>query len=208
MGDFLPISTFFYEIWIKNRPFLQLFTKQVICHNLALHPIPIGIMHYAIGGNHRKMNRLTMRNGSTKAGELVTKNCIVILIYHKLILRELHLADIDRIIGSLYQHINLCSCTINRIIFHLPGIRIGNNTRDAKRLLDLRNMLETYPLESQAAPRIPKRRRIIVRPERRIIGFVLLHELQEEQREIVHQAIDGIIFPGAIGIGTDKKQLV
>ena len=44
-----------------------------------------------------------------------------------------------------------------------------------------------------------------MRPERRIIGFVLLHELQVEQREIVHQAIDGIIFPGAIGIGTDKK---
>lgn len=21
MGDFLPISTFFYEIWVKNRPF-------------------------------------------------------------------------------------------------------------------------------------------------------------------------------------------
>lgn len=151
------------------------------------------------------MNRLAMRNGSTKAGELVTKNCIVILIYHKLILRELHLADIDRIIGSLYQHINLCSCTINRIIFHLPGIRIGNNARDAKRLLDLRNMLETYPLESQTAPRIPERRSIIVRPERRIISFVLLHELQEEQREIIHQAIDGIIFPGTIGIGTDDK---
>ena len=86
LGDYLPISTFFYEIWVKNRPFLQLFTKQVICYNLALHPIPIGIMSYPISGNHRKMNRLTMRNRSTKAGELVTKNCIVILIYHKLIL--------------------------------------------------------------------------------------------------------------------------
>ena len=74
-----------------------------------------------------KMNRLAMRNGSTKARELVTKNSIVVLIYHKLILRELHLTDIDRIIGSLYQHINLRSCAINRIIFHLPGIRIGNN---------------------------------------------------------------------------------
>ena len=95
-----------------------------------------------------------MRNGSNKAGEFVTKYSIVILIYHKLILRELHLADIDRIIGSFYQHINLRSCTINLIVFHLPGICIGNNARDAKRLLDLRNMLETYPLESQTAPRI------------------------------------------------------
>ena len=46
MGDFLPISMFFYEIWVNNRPFLQLFTKT--SHLTQLRSVPGSNKHYAL----------------------------------------------------------------------------------------------------------------------------------------------------------------
>ena len=45
-GDFLPISMFFYEIWVNNRPFLQLFTKT--SHLTQLRSVPGSNKHYAL----------------------------------------------------------------------------------------------------------------------------------------------------------------
>lgn len=179
--------------------------KQVICPYLALHPIPISIMNHSIGGNHRQLERLAARDAFAKASQLVTKIGIVILVYHKLILGEFHLADIDGVVGTLYQHVYLGTGAINPIILHLPRASVCHNSRDAKRLLDLRDMLEANSLKRQATPRIPKGRGIAVRPKRRVVGLVLLHKLQIEQREVVHQAIDGIILPDTVGIGTNDE---
>ena len=60
MGDFLPISMFFYEIWVKNRPFLQLFTKQYNLSsdkNTYWQQLPKNRLNYRY--NWRKIHFLT-----------------------------------------------------------------------------------------------------------------------------------------------------
>ena len=45
-GRFLPISMLFYEIWVNNRLFLQLFTKT--SHLTQLRSVPGSNKHYAL----------------------------------------------------------------------------------------------------------------------------------------------------------------
>lgn len=114
-------------------------------------------MGYTKGGNQRQMQGAARGCGLAESLYLMLQIVCIGLIYHELVVAELHFADIHHVVTAHYQQVNLD-------IFPFPRTDVGYHTVNPQSLLDLWDMLEADTLEGNAPPSIMFARQVGVGP--------------------------------------------
>ena len=168
--------------------------EEVVEGHFGLDDAGMGVPQESGGCHHRQMDRRACLRHLLKRAQLGLELGQVRLLDRKGPGRELHLADVDHMVGPFDQHVNLGPHRIGIVRNMMPAIDLRQHPRNTKRGLDLRDMPEADTLERQPTPGVYTRGIDRMLPIM-LIGIGLpFKELQVKERKAVDQLVLSIAF--------------
>lgn len=152
--------------------------------------LAVGVGGHAMGRDQGQEQRLPGRGDISECLQLRSQFGRIFLIDHEFPIAELELADVDHVVLSIDQQVDLGPAAFPALRLMAPGRTFGLHAGYAESLLDLRHVLEAHPLESVPGPGPPSGRAPNFDPMAFAIQDMAggLDPAQVEQRQLVDQA--------------------